>query len=70
MPKDQRVELFISLAASLELESDQLMQQTGNTPPVTAEQKKASATKAFQSAAKARVREASPRTKGRKGSRV
>ena len=40
MPKDQRVELFISLAASIELESDRLMQQTGNASPLPTEQKR------------------------------
>ena len=45
MPKDQRVELFISLAASIELESDRLMQQNGNASPLPTEQRKGSATK-------------------------
>ena len=66
MPKDQRVELFISLAASIELESDRLMQQTGNASPLPTEQRRGSATEGIPSRAKLHSNEAKPRRKAEK----
>jgi hypothetical protein len=68
MPKDQRVELFISLAASIELESDRLMQQTGNTSPLTPEQRKTAATKGIPRRRQAPLQRGKREDKGRKGS--